>query len=1043
MKFTDIFIRRPVLASAVSLVILLLGVRAWTSMAVREYPLVITTVVRVSTAYPGASPDTVKAFITAPLEQVIASAPGIDYLTSSSAEGVSTISAFMRLNYDPNAAISQIMAKVDQVKNELPPASQQPVINETIGSAHSFMALAFSGKNLTQQQLNDYVLRVAQPLVQGVPGVGEARIAPSGTGPSGNAYALRAWLNPVSMAARGITAADVSAALQANNFVSAVGSTRNAQKQVIITATTSLDDLAQFRNLVVKNVDNTVIRLKDVANVELGGENYNEGIFYDGIPAVFLTVNPTPDANDLQMAAGVRQAFAKLHANLPPGMQASILADASVYIRAAIREVLITILITLVVVVAVIFFFLGSWRSLVLPAVAIPLSIVGAGILMLALGFTVNLMTLLAVVLAIGLVVDDAIIVVENIHRYIDMGVPPVTAAMRGARELAIPLIVMATTLIAVFLPVGFVGGLTGSLFTEFAFTLVAAVVVSLIVALTFTPMLSSKMLKPTPPAGLSHMLEHGYVWLRRVYDRSLHAVLGYRPLVLLVAACVLVSIPFMFFNSKTALAPVEDQGQIFVSGTGPATATVSYLNRYSEQIRSIMDSFPETEHVFQMNGTAGPGGAGDNGVLVGMILKDWDRRKRSQQELVPLVQKKINAITGMHVAAYPRSTLPGDTGTLPVGFVLTSTNSYAQMYTAANRLVAAAMRTGLFAFLTTNLRYDEPQIVLHINRNVAANLGISMSDIGKNLSPLLSGGYVGRFNMSGHSYEIIPQVPDAQRADANALRSYYVRAASGQLVPLSTLVSITHTVEPEYLPQFQQLNAVTIQGTVVKGVTLGQSLKELRHLTTTILPSTYSFGYVGQSRQFMQAGSSLIVTFGLSILLVFLLLAGQFESFRDPLIVLVAVPMSVFGALVFLFLGVAPLNIYTEVGLVTLIGLITKQSILIVQFANVIQEDEGLDRRAAVEKASSIRLRPILMTTGAMVFGVVPLLVAIGPGSISRFDIGLVIAAGLTIGALFSLYVVPVIYTYVATVKRKVVRAGETTAPVEASRNPDTPVSS
>ncbi|MGH8146451.1 MAG: efflux RND transporter permease subunit [Rhodanobacteraceae bacterium] len=1020
MKFTDIFVRRPVLASAVSLVILLLGVRAWTDMAVREYPLVVTTVVKVTTAYPGASPETVKAFITSPLERVIASAPGIDYMTSSSAAGVSTISVFMQLNYDPNAAISQIMSKVDQVKNQLPSASQQPVIHETIGSSHSFMAMAFSGKNLTQQQLNDYVLRVAQPQVQGVPGVGEANIIPAGTGAGGNAFALRAWLNPASMAAHDVTPADVSAALQANNFVSAIGRTRNAHKQVTITATTSLNSLAQFRDLVVKNVGDTVIRLKDVAKVELGGQNYNEAVFYDGIPAVFLTVNPTPDANDLEMAAGVRQAFARLRANLPPGMQASMVADASIYIRAAIRDVLITILITLVVVVAVIFLFLGSWRSLVMPAAAIPLSIVGAGILMLALGFTVNLMTLLAVVLAIGLVVDDAIIVVENIHRYIDQGLPPTVAAMRGVRELATPLIVMATTLVAVFLPVAFVGGLTGSLFTEFAFTLVAAVVVSLVVALTFTPMLSAKVLRPTPATGLSHTLERGYAWIRGVYDRSLHAVLDYRPLVLLVGACVLVSIPFMFVGSKGGLAPVEDQGQIFVGGTGPATATVAYLNGYSAQIRSLLDGFPETRHVFQMNGTAGPGGAGSNGVLVGMILKGWDQRDRSQQELVPLVQQKLDSVAGLHVAAYPRSTLPGDTGSLPVGFVLTSTNDYAEMNVAAKRLIAAAMRSGMFSFLTTNLRYDEPQTVLHINRDVAANLGISMSDIGKNLSPLLSGGYVGRFDMSGHSYEIIPQVPNALRANANALRSYYIRAAGGQLIPLSTLVSIGHTVKPEYLPEFQQLNAVTIQGTVAAGVTLGQALQELRHLTATILPSTYSFDYVGQSRQFAEQGSSVVLTFGLSVLLVFLLLAGQFESFRDPIIVLVAVPMSVFGALVFIFLGAAPLNIYTEVGLVTLIGLITKQSILIVQFANAIQEEQGLDRRAAVEKASSIRLRPILMTTGAMVFGVVPLLVASGPGALSRFDMGLVIATGLTIGALISLYVVPTVYTYVARTREK-----------------------
>ncbi|MBU6502220.1 MAG: efflux RND transporter permease subunit [Burkholderiales bacterium] len=1033
MKFTDVFIRRPVLASAISLVLLLLGLRAWMGMTVREFPTVTTTVVTVTTAYPGASPETVRAFITSPLQQAIASAPGIDYMTGTSAEGVSTITVNMRINFDPNAAISQIMAKVDQVKNQLPAQSQQPIINETVGDSTALIYLSFSGKGLSQQQINDYVLRVAQPKIQGVPGVSQAQIVPAGTDPSGNAFALRAWLNPARMAARGITPADVSSALQANNFISAVGSTRNPQKQVTITATTSLNNLAQFQNLVVKNVGNTVIRLKDVADVTLGAENYNQAVFFDGTPAVFIGVQPTPDANDLDVASGVHQVFKQLQASMPPGIQAHVAFDGSTFINASIHEVLTTIAITLAVVVIVIFLFLGSLRSLLLPALAIPLSVVGAGVIMLALGFTINLLTLLAVVLAIGLVVDDAIIVLENIHRLIDEGMQPVAAAIQGARELASPILVMSTTLVAVFIPIGFLGGLTGSLFTEFAFTLVATVLVSMVVALTLTPMLSSKVLRHTPPKGLTHLLDQGFMRIRGLYDRSLHTALNFRPLVLLAAACVLISIPALFLGAKSELAPAEDQGLILAEGTGPATATLDYLGRYAVPIRKVFDSFPETRRVFQINGIAPPGGAGNNAVIAGINMKDWSERTRTQMQIMPLVQEKLSKITGLQVVAFAKPPLPGSAGGLPIQFVLTSTNGYRQIDSAADQLIGTAMKSGLFAFLTKDLQYDNPQIVLDVNRNVAANLGLSMSDIGQDLSPLLSENYVGRFDMSGHSYEVIPQVPDSLRANANALGSYYVRTGGGKLVPLSTVVSIRHTVEPEYLPQFQQLNSATIQGTMAPGVTLGQALDYLKTLAARTLPTSYSIDYASQSRQFVRQGNTIIVTFTLSILLVFLLLAGQFESFRDPLIVLVAVPMSVFGALIFLFLGAATLNIYTEVGLITLIGLITKQSILIVQFANVIQEEEGLDRRAAAQKASSIRLRPILMTTCAMVFGVVPLLMASGPGAASRFDMGLVIATGLTIGALISLYVVPVIYTYVATAKAKVATPGDSSPGVAA----------
>ncbi len=1018
MRFTDIFIRRPVLASALNLVVLLLGLRAWTAMTVQEYPQVSSTLVTVSTAYPGADPSTVQGFVTARLEQAIAAAPGIDYMTSASAQGVSNITVYMQLNYDPNAAVAQILARVQQVQNQLPPGTQAPVINETVGDQTALMYMAFYSKTLTQQQVNDYVLRVAQPKIQGVAGVGQAQIVPAGTGPSGNSFVLRAWLDPNRLAALGLSPADVTGALAANNFISTVGRTKSPEIARTISAGTSLNDAQEFRDLVIKSSGGTLIHLGDVAKVELGAQNYNQAVFYDGTPAVFIGAFPTPGANALTVAQGVHAAFAQLTRSLPPGIEAAIPYDGSDFIQRSIHEVMVTIGIALAVVVLVIFLFLGSLRSLLIPAVAIPLSIVGGGILMIAFGYSINLLTLLAVVLAIGLVVDDAIIVVENVHRHIEEGRTPVEAALSGARELASPIIVMATTLAAVFAPIGLTGGLTGSLFSEFAFTLVFTVAVSAVVALTLSPMLSSRVLRPTPAHGLAHALEAGYARLRGAYDRSLSSVLRHRGAALLVAAAVFIVIPVMFLGTKSELAPTEDQGLILVSATGPATATLHYLQKYSLQVRKIFDGFRETKQVFQIDGLSLTGGGGNNAMIAGMKLKDWGQRSASQMQLMQPVQAKLNALTGVQAAAFEKPTLPGSPSGFPVQFVLTSSSGYQQIDAVASKFVAQAQQSGLFAFLTKDLRYDNPQVLVKIDRNMAGTLGITMADVGQNLAPLLSGNYVNRFNLNGRSYKVIPQVPDRFRADPAQLRDYYVRDAAGSLVPLSSLVSVQTRVQPEFLPQLQQLNSATIEGVMAPGVTLGQALDYLKAEARKTLPPGFGFDYAGQSRQYVEQGNTFLVTFALSILLVYLLLAAQFESFRDPLIVMVTVPMAISGALAFMYLGAATLNIYTEVGLVTLIGLITKQGILIVQFANVMQETEGLDRRAAVEKASSIRLRPILMTTGAMVFGAVPLILATGPGSVGRFDMGLVIGTGLGIGALFSLYVVPVIYSYLATEK-------------------------
>jgi len=1009
MTFTDFFIRRPVLATALSLVIFLLGVRAYLGMTVRQYPKMTNTTVVVTTAYPGANPETVKGFLTTPLEQVIASAPGIDYMTSTSAEGVSSITAYMKLNYSPDAAVANIQSKIQQVVNQLPTGSQLPVINVTVGDSMALMYIAFYSHHMSQQQITDYLLRVVQPRLVAVSGVSQAQIVPSGTG-SGNTFAMRVWLNPIKMAALHIQPAQVAAALASNNYISAVGRTRNATIAQVISATTSLSTVQGFRDLIIAHHGATLVRLKDVAHVTLGAETYTSEAFYDGMTAAYIGIQPTPSANSLDVAHGVLKALSQIRPQFPPSLHASIPYDASSYITAALHEILITIGITLVVVILVILAFLGSLRAAIIPAIAIPLSIVGGGLLMWMMHFTVNLLTLLAIVLAIGLVVDDAIVVVENIHRHIEEGRSPMDAALLSGRELMTPIIVMSTTLVAVFAPIGFMGGLTGSLFSEFAFTLVSAVLVSMVVALTLSPVLSARVLKQNPPHGLAHFIDARFERLRSRYDRLLHGSLNYLPVTLLFAAAMLASVYFLFVSTRQELAPQEDQGIVFAAGMAPPTATPHYLRTYGLQVIHDFKTFKAYDKSFMITGFS-PGGAGTNGMMAGMHLVPWNQRSKTTMMLQPLVQKKLSHITGLQLAVFQKAPLPGSAGGPPVQFVIQSSAGYKEINGVANHLVGIAQRSGLFAYVAKDLRYDNPQVVLHIHRNMAAALGLDMQTIAANLQPLLNGNYINRFDLKGRSYEVIPQIAQRFRANPGLLKNIYLQAAGGQMVPLSTVVSIGTQVEPQYLPQFQQMNSATIQAVPMPGVTMGQALSYLRLQAHKIFPQGFSINYASESRQFMQARSGLLVTFFLAILLIYLLLAAQFESFRDPLIVMVTVPMSISGALIFLAIGLGTINIYTEVGLITLIGLITKQGILIVQFANEAQRRERLSKREAVEKASSIRLRPILMTTGAMVVGVTPLLLASGPGAAARFALGLVIFTGLSLGSLFSLFVVPAMY--------------------------------
>jgi multidrug efflux pump len=1000
MKFTDIFIKKPVLSVVLSLIILFLGLRSITELGVRQFPKTEDTLITVQTAYPGASAEVVQGFITTPLERAIASSEGIDYMTSSSSEGISTINVYMKLNYDPNAALSEVLAQVNSVLNQLPKQAQLPVITKTSVTNVAYLYLSFTSNSMNSSQMTDYINRVIVPQVQAVNGVGQVMVYGNKT------FAMRVWLNPTKMAEFNITPLEVYQALESNNYISATGYTKSPYIQINISTATDLHTIDEFKNLVVANYNGTLIRLKDIAKVELGSVNYSATNIFNGKEAIVLGIFTTPTANPLTVVDNIYKILPSMKSQLPSAMKMKVAYDRTTYIRTSIDEVVKTVLETLIVVIAVIFLFLGSYRSVIIPVIAIPLSIVGGMFMMFLLGYTINLLTLLAMVLAIGLVVDDAIIVVENVDRHISEGKSRIEASLLAARELGVPILAMSITLVAVFLPIGFMSGLTGALFKEFAFTLAGDVIISGIVALTLSPMLSSKFLKEeTNKKGFAYFLDKQFDGLRTLYSKILKVVLDSKPVVVFVIIVVLTSAYFLFITSKSELAPTEDQGVIFVQGTGAPTTTLNDLEHSAKQIEQVYKTFPELQQYFMALGF----GSSNNALISGFMLKPWNERKKTQMEIMPYLQEKLNTVPGLQIVAFPLPSLPGSQG-LPVQFVITTTSEYKQLYQVSNELIAQAMKSGLFAYMDSDLKYDQPQIDISIDRSKALSMGINMQTLGNSLSTLLSENYINWFSMQGYSYKVIPQVLDKYRFDQNSLKNYYIAASNGQLVPLSSIITIKTTTVPEALNRFNQQNSATISATMKPGVTLGQALSYLENLSKKIFPHGYTYNFSGQSRQFVQEGSSMLITFIFALVIIYLVLAALFESFVDPLIILISVPMSITGALIFLSLGFATVNIYTEVGLVTLIGLVSKHGILIVKFANDLQ-DQGIPKRQAIEQAAQIRLRPILMTTAAMVFGVVPLLLATGAGAVSRFDIGLVIASGLGIGTFLTIFIVPTVY--------------------------------
>ncbi len=1002
MRFTDIFIKRPVLASVVSLLILLFGANSLNTIQIRQFPKMDNTVITITTSYPGADADTIAGFITSPIEQSVASAEGIDYLISSSSTGVSTITCKIKLNFNPNVAFTDIMSKVSQVQNQLPKAAMLPVINKSSDSSSALLYMSFSSDEMTSQQITDYVARVIQPQFETVDGVASADILGAKT------YSMRIFLNPKKMAAYRVTPNDVYSALQNNNFQTAAGNTKGQYVQINIRANTDLSKEREFQNIIIKNNQNSVVRLKDIAKVVLGSQSYDSEVTFNGKKAVFLAISPTPTANPLTVISGVKKLIPAVVKNFPPTLKSSIVYDATQYIRASILEVIETLIEAAVIVIFVILLFLGSFRTVLIPIVTIPLSLIGVFTFMLALGYSLNLLTLLALVLAIGLVVDDAIVVVENIYRHVEEGKKPFEAALIGAREIAIPVISMTITLAAVYAPIGFMGGLTGSLFKEFAFTLASTVIISGIIALTLSPMMCSKLLShDISEVRLVQIIDRVFDRLKKRYERLLTSILSYRPPIVLLALVVFLSLPYLYATTSKETAPQEDQGFFLVSGTAPQYSSIDYVSRFANSFNKIFQNMKATQDYFIVNS---PGST-----FSGIVLKPWDKRKQSQFELKGPLQNSLDTIAGLQTYAIIPPSLPGGGGGTPIEFVITSTSDFKTLYDLTEQIRKKAQKTGQFIFLANSLSFDKPVATLKINRNIASELGLDMRTIGGALSSALSGGYVNFFSLESRSYEVIPQLERRFRLTPEQLEHIYVRTKSNHMVALSTFTTISYSNQPNELSHFQQLNSATLNGIPMIGVPLGDALGVLQNIADSVLPKGFSYNYGGQSRQYIQEGNTLLFVFLLSTIVIFLVLAAQFESFRDPLTVLVSVPLSICGALIPLNLGLATINIYTQVGLITLIGLISKHGILITEFANQLQIQEGLSIKNAVIKAASVRLRPILMTTAAMVFGVVPLLLATGAGAMSRYNIGLVISSGMVIGTLFTLFVVPTMYTFFA----------------------------
>jgi multidrug efflux pump len=1014
MKLTDLFIRRPVLAIVVNLVIIIAGLQAVRTLVVREYPRNENAAITVTTTYVGASPELVRGFLTTPLERAIASADGIEYLESQSSQNVSQVTARLKLNYDTTKALAEIGSKINQVRGELPPEAEVPTLNVvSVDSQFASAYLGFSSDILQPNEITDYLVRAVQPRLTAIAGVQRAEIL------GGRTFAMRIWLKPDRMAALNVSPAQVRAALAANNYLSAVGKAKGSMVQVNLTADTDLRSVAEFKRLQVREQNGTVVRLEDIADVVLGAEDYDTEVRLSGEKSVFMGIFVLPNANALDVMKLVRDEMAEIQKDLPSGLHGKIGYDATDYIQGAIDEVVETLGETLLIVVAVIFLFLGSFRSVIVPVVAIPVSLIGAVFLMQVLGFTLNLLTLLAIVLSVGIVVDDAIVVVENVERHIHEGKSPLEAALLAARELAGPIIAMTITLAAVYTPIALQGGLTGSLFREFAFTLAGAVLISGIVALTLSPMMSAKLLKSNATeAWFPRQINRAFDRIKRGYTHVLNGTLSARPAVYTVWVVLTLAIIPMFMFAPKELAPTEDQGVIFAPIVdAPANATIDETMRYGDAANKLAMSTKEAEFTFQVTMP--------NSGFLGLVLKPWDQRTRSAGEILPEVMGKYNTLTGIRMFPLLPPALPGG-GNFPVEVLVSSTAKHSDILRYATSLQNAAMKSGNFPLLEIDTKVDQPQAQIVLDRDKVAAMGLNMSQVGADLAAAVGGNYINRFSIDGRSYKVIAQLKRNARQNPGQIEDLYVSGPKGELIPLASVAKHEISATPRSLNRFQQLNAVKLSG--VATMPLDEALKFLEGKAKEIMPSGYVLDYTGESRQLRTEGDTFLVSFALAVVLIFLVLSAQFNSFRDPLVILLgSVPLALFGACIFIALKMpnpqmpfwtdgwtTSMNIYAQVGLVTLVGLVSKNGILIVEFANELQRT-GMDKLTAIREAAGTRLRPVLMTSLATVFGHFPLTLVTGAGAAARNSIGLVVVSGMALGTLFTLFVLPSIYVLLA----------------------------
>lgn len=1007
MSFSDLFIRRPVLSTVLACMILLLGFQGIFNLSIRQYPKVDETAITITTAYPGASADLIQGFISAPIARAVASTENIDYVTSSSRPSSSTVTVQMKLGSNPDVALTEVLSKVQGVRGTLPDASKDPVIVKGTGQQFAMMYISMQNPNMTKEQLTEYIERVIRPRMSTVEGVADVQIF------GAQQYSMRVWIDPIRLAARGVTAAEVLAAINNSNFLSAPGNTQNEYVVSSITVRSTLQTPEAFAELPLRSTDGNVVRLRDVARVELGAENTDTRVSFNGKPGTFLAIFPTPAANPLTTAAALTKLVPQIQETLPKGMTIEVVYDATGQISASIEEVFKTIGEAIAIVVVVILLFLGSFRSVMMPIITIPLSLIGVCFLLFAVGYSINLLSLLAMVLAIGLVVDDAIVVVENIHRHMEEDhMTPMQAAFSGMREIASAIVAMTMTLAAVFAPLAFTGGLTGALFREFAVTLAGSVVLSGVIAVTITPMMSARLLKAGSPGRFQRIVDGIFARVEHVYERAVTGSLNYRPLTLIIVLALVGVTGFMFTKTSSELAPEEDQGFLLSLVTAPTYATSDYTETYVNQMLGLVRDIPETRAQF----SAVAFGGTTNSAFVGFAFKDWAERKRNSKQLQADITARIAKVAGVQAFVFAPPTLPGSGGGLPIALVVRSTGDSAEVYKAAEQIKNKAQASGRFIVVQNSMSYDSPQVTVTIDRDRAAALNLPIADIGRTLTLLVGGAEVAQFDRDSNSYDIIPQVPQQFRNNPEKLGEYFVRSVTGEMVPLSAVVKISNNASPAAIEQFNQLNSSTISALPLPGVTTGDGLKVLEDIARESLPDTFFIDYSGQSRQEKEQGNTILIAFAAAVIVIYLVLAAQFESFRDPLIIMMAVPLSIFGAIVPLNLGLGTLNIYTQVGLITLIGLITKHGILLVEFANQQREAHGMRRRDAIIASAKVRLRPILMTTAAMALGVVPLITSSGAGAAARYSMGLVIFTGILVGTMFTLFVVPMFYTFIAS---------------------------